>query len=148
VAPVGANRFRIALDRTWKTGAATYLIARHEGSSIARRTVQPAMVKLLENTAGTAQHLTFEALHDLRAGPAAVPLVARSDSGLPVAFFVRSGPAVVIGDHLEFTAIPPRARYPVAVTVVAWQWGRPTNPAVQAAPLVEQTFHLLAPAAP
>lgn len=147
-APIGGNRFSIALDRTWKTGAASYLIARHEGDNATRRTVQPAMVKLLENTVGIPQHISFAPIRDLPAGTATAALVAHSDSSLPVFFFVRSGPAVVMGDHLEFTTIPPRARYPVAVTVVAWQWGRPANPAVQAAPLVEQTFHLLDPAVP
>jgi hypothetical protein len=144
-APLGGGRFRLALDRTWKTGAASYLIARHEGDAQTRRTVQPARVTLKENLAGAPQAITFAPLPDVPAGTTAVPLRAHSDAGLPVQFFVRAGPAVVVGDQLVFTAIPPSARYPVAVTVVAWQWGRPAAPAVRTAPLVEQTFFLTSP---
>jgi len=147
VAPVAPGRFRIALDRTWKTGAACYLVARHDGDSATRRTVQPAHVTLVENQQGAAQTITFERIPDTPAGTATLPLVARASSGLPVQFYVESGPAVVRGNVLEFTPVPPSARYPVEVTVVAWQWGRPQEPQVKMAPLVRRTFRLLAPVA-
>ena len=58
-------------------------------------------------------------------------------------FYVREGPAVVDGDILRLTPIPPRAKYPVAVTVVAWQFGRAAEPAVQSAEPVARTIHLV-----
>jgi hypothetical protein len=41
---------------------------------------------------------------------------------------------------LRFTAIPPRSRFPVKVTVVAWQWGRSIEPKLKSADPVERTF--------
>lgn len=42
-----------------------------------------------------------------------------------------------------FTKVPPRSRYPVAVTVAAWQWGRSMPPAVRTAETVKQTFMIV-----
>ncbi|MBC8011048.1 MAG: hypothetical protein H7067_13240, partial [Burkholderiales bacterium] len=139
------GRFRVSLDRAWKNGGAAYLIARHEGDAAHRRTVQPAHLTLRENTAGTAQRITFPPLPDVPAGTASIPLAATADSGLPVSYFVASGPALVRDNQLVFTTLPPRTRFPVEVTVAAWQWGRATEPAVRTAPLVRQTFRLTAP---
>ena len=55
-------------------------------------------------------------------------------------YYVREGPAEVDGDTLRMTAIPPRAKFPVRVTVVAWQFGRATEPMLKAAASVERTF--------
>ena len=76
---------------------------------------------------------------------AAVPLKAVSDSGLPVSYYVRNGPAEVKGDRLVFTPIPPRAKFPVKVTVVAYQWGRSIEPLAQTATPVEQTLMIQSP---
>ena len=66
-------------------------------------------------------------------------------TGAPVRFFVVVGPAVVQGDKLVLTKIPPRTKFPVSVTVAAWQWGRGTEPKVRTAEIVKQTFKILAP---
>jgi hypothetical protein len=60
-----------------------------------------------------------------------------------VKFFAVSGPAIVKDSRLEFTSIPPRSRFPVEVTVAAWQWGRHQDPKVKTADIVRQTFHLV-----
>lgn len=145
VQPLGGGRFRIALDRTWRTGAACYLVSRNGGSEDVRLSIQPAMVRLLENREGLPQSITFERIPDVRAGTTRVPLRATSDSGMSVSFYVESGPAIVKDDALMLTTVPPRARYPVEVTVAAWQWGRHAEPKVQGAPIVKQTFMILAP---
>jgi hypothetical protein len=147
VAPVAPGKFRIALDRTWKTGAACYLIARHEGDAHTRRTVQPAHVTLVENRDGAPHTITFAPLPDVPAGTASRPLNAESSAGLPVEFFVVSGPAIVRDGRLVFTPVPPRAKWPVEVTVAAWQWGRATAPRVRTAEIVRRTFRLTAPTA-
>jgi hypothetical protein len=49
----------------------------------------------------------------------------------------------LVGDFI--TPVPPRTKFPLKITVVAWQFGRGTEPKLQAAEPVERTFHLLAP---
>ena len=44
---------------------------------------------------------------------------------------------------LRLTPIPPGARFPVKVTVVAWQWGHAAAPKLDTAEPVERTFSLL-----
>jgi len=61
---------------------------------------------------------------------------------MPVKFFVKAGPVEIRKDKLVFTPIPPRSKLPLAVTVVAWQWGCASEPAVQSAQNVERTFQL------
>jgi hypothetical protein len=55
---------------------------------------------------------------------------------------VVAGPAVVVGTELVFTEVPVKSAYPIKVTVVAYQWGRVSEPAYQSAEPVEQTFLL------
>jgi hypothetical protein len=43
---------------------------------------------------------------------------------------------------LTFTPIPPRAKFPVKVTVVAWQFGRGIEPKLKTAEPVERSFLL------
>jgi hypothetical protein len=143
--PGQPGRFRVHLDRAWKNGGASYIVARHEGDATTRRSVQPAHLKLIENREGAPQTIAFPTLPDVPAATASLPLGATSDAGLPVSYFVVSGPAVVRGNRLIFTPLPPRAKFPVEVTVAAWQWGRPSEPKIQTAPVVRQTFRITAP---
>ena len=100
------------------------------------------MVKLMENKDGAPQVITFDNIPDVPAGKKSVPLFAKSDSGLPVEFTVISGPAIIEGNNLVFTPIPPRTKYPVEVTVAAWQWGRSSEPKIKTADMVRQTMHI------
>jgi hypothetical protein len=143
--PLGGGRFRIALDRTWKTGAASYMALRQDASPGVRFGVQPVAVRLLENNEGTAQTIRFDPIQDLQAGSKSLDLKAESDAGLPVGFFVVAGPAIVTGKRLELTAIPPRARFPIEVTIAAWQWGRNAEPKIKTAPMIRRTFRVVAP---
>jgi hypothetical protein len=43
---------------------------------------------------------------------------------------------------LKFTSLPPRTKFPVQVTVVAWQYGRAVEPKLQSAAPVERTFFI------
>ncbi len=47
------------------------------------------------------------------------------------------------GNQVVFTPIPPRSRFPVKVTVVAWQYGVAGK--VQTAEPVERSFYILKP---
>lgn len=144
-APVGGGRFRIALDRTWKTGAASYMAVSQYTAPGIRQGVQPVAVRLIENQEGTAQTIAFDPIPDVVAGTKTVPLTARSDQGLPVGFFVVVGPAVVGNGSLELSDLPPRTRFPVEVTVAAWQWGRPSAPKIRTAPVFRRTFKIVRP---
>jgi hypothetical protein len=59
---------------------------------------------------------------------------------VPVYYYVREGPAEVDGDVLKFTKIPLRAKFPVKVTVVAWQYGRSIEPKLKTVEPVTREF--------
>jgi hypothetical protein len=91
-------------------------------------------------TEGRAQTIDFPPIADQASGTDSLRLKAASDAGLPVGFFVREGPAEIVGDALKFTPVPPRAKYPIKVTVVAWQYGVPGK--VRSAEPVTREFYL------
>ena len=93
-------------------------------------------------TDGAAQTIIFPAIADQKLGIATVKLAASSDAGAPVGYYVREGPALVRDGVLHLTPLPPRAKLPVKITVVAWQLGRGTEPKLQAATPVERSFLL------
>jgi hypothetical protein len=106
-----------------------------------RRAVQPGKMQIPARlTEGKAQVITFPEIPDQKAGIRTVPLQATSDCGLPVDYYVVAGPAVLDGRQLALTDIPVKSRYPVKVTVVAYQWGRIIEPLIQSAEPVERTF--------
>ena len=104
---------------------------------------QPGGVFVTRNTEGVGNAITFPAIADVTDTRKPITLNATSSSGLPVAYYVDSGPAEIVGDTLKFTPIPPRSKFPVAVRIVAWQWGRSTAPQVKSADPVVMTFHVL-----
>ena len=144
VSPLGANRFRIAPGRA---GGTVYLALRKEGTDTIRRVVQPIHIELhpMRNNEGKAQTITFDAIPDVKAGTVSIPLQAKSDAGLTVLYYVDAGPAIVVDNKLVFTKIPPRSRFPIDVTIVAWQWGQSADPKVKTANHVKQTFTISAP---
>ena len=78
----------------------------------------------------------------IKRGTKYVSLSAVSSCGLPVDFYVESGPAYVDGNRLILTAIPPKTTYPVKVTVIAWQYGKNSDPKIKTAEPVKQTFYI------
>ena len=139
----GPDTFRIRFDHFGinRRTCNMQVMAYHEGDDRYAYAEQPCQLTFPEkNTAGTPQRITFPKIEDVAPGTTDVPLKATSDSGLPVEYYVREGPAEVHGDHLTLTPVPPRAKLPVKLTVVAYQWGRGIDPPVQSAPPVEQTI--------
>jgi hypothetical protein len=120
-----------------------WIWAQHPGDGYYKSAVQQAMVRLRSNTGGQEQHLNFPAILNQKAGIKTLKLSATSDAGLPVSYYVVSGPAEVGGDTLKFTPIPSRAKFPVKVMVVAWQWGRSVEPKVQTATPMMQEFWMV-----
>ena len=89
---------------------------------------------------GKEQTITFPPIGNLKVGSAPVELKAISDSGLPVEYYVASGPATVENGRLKISEIPHRAVFPLSVKVVAYQFGSGVAPQFQTAAPVEQTL--------
>lgn len=70
-------------------------------------------------------------------------LHATSSSGLPVNYYVSRGPAVIEDGKLRLAEIPVRAKFPIEVEVVAWQFGSGMEPKVRTAESVKRVFHIL-----
>lgn len=142
----GADTFRVAA----RSGGLTrqgmpwepWIMAVQPGDAQYRSTDKPAHILIdVLNKQGTPQSIAFTPLSSVSAGTELVPLHATASSGLPVDFFVESGPAIVEGDHLRLLSIPPRTRFPVKVIIGAFQWGRVGNQPVQSTgPVVEEFY--------
>jgi hypothetical protein len=146
---LSADTFALDLNRESflgdRRGNEALLVAIWPGNDDYKRMVQQSkMVVPARNAEGTAQKITFPEIADVTTGTTEVKLGATSDANMPVHYFVLSGPAEMDGDTLKLLPVPPRAKYPVKVTVDAWQWGRSANPQVQSAEPVERTFSIVA----
>src|SRR5205085_5058553 len=93
------------------------------------------------NKEGRKQQIIFPQIADQKEGVKTVQLQATSDANVPVHLYVKEGPAEVNGQELIFTKIPPKAKFPVKVTVVAWQYGTSLEPKLQSAEPVERSFY-------
>ena len=148
VAKVDAGTWRIALNRiastTDRRSADIWLLAETPGDGGFKSAVQQAVLHVPANNAGADQRIAFDEIPDQKAGVKSLELHATSSAGTgaKVCFYVREGPAEVDDDTLRFAPIPPRAKFPVKVTVVAWQLGRATEPMLKAAAPAERTFLL------
>jgi hypothetical protein len=96
----------------------------------------------LPNKEGLDQQINSPAIPNQKAGISSLKLNASSTSGMPVYYYVQEGPAEISGNTLRFTDIPPRSKFPVKVTVVAWQYGRSIEPKVKSAEPVFQIFYI------
>ena len=124
-----------------------WLAATFPGDGTYKRMVQQAELQFpLTNHDGDSQTITFPDIPDQPAGAGSIKLAATATSNAPVSYYIREGPAEVAQDGtLKLLPIPPRAKYPVKVTVVATQWGRSIEPKLQTADPVEKTFSITAP---
>ena len=133
--------YRMGLYNRKRTGSIT-LLAASSGDRHYKSTVQELSFNIpYRNTEGKRQHILFPGLPDVEFGIDTLSLGATSDCGLPVSYYVKEGPAEVVGNKLVFTSIPPRSRFPLKVTVVAWQYGLAGR--VQTAEPVERSFYMV-----
>jgi hypothetical protein len=148
---IAPDIFQIAFNRTSSTthkrDHEIWLLARHPGDAEYRGAVQQGRLRLPRHTEGKPQRISFPAIADQQPGAASIELKALSDAGVPVSYYVREGPAYLEGNTLRFTPVPPRARFPVRVTVVAWQFGRGSGTRLKAAESIERSFFLTGPGA-
>ena len=139
--PIGNNKFRVSLDRMYPN-MTSYLGVRQNGDDTIRTVFQPGGLTIPKNNAGIIQNISFEKIRDVTVGTKSVQLVATSDAGLEVNYYVVAGPAIVENDKLIFTKIPPKSKFPITVTVAAWQWGRAAEPQIKMAEISKQNFSI------
>lgn len=133
--------YRMGFDNRKRTGSIT-LVAASDGDARYKSTVQEVSIQVpYPLTEGRRQSILFPSLDDVPEGIPSVALTAQSDCGLPVSYYVKEGPAEIVDGRLVFTPVPPRSRFPLKVTVVAWQYGLPGR--VQTAEPVERSFFLV-----
>lgn len=149
LAPAGPRAFRVRHDALSPAGGrsrATFM-AFSEGDDVYRYTelvgMMPRGFRGLDK--GTEQTITFPAVADLKTGAGPVTLKATSDAGLPIDYYVAYGPAETEGNKLVIRELPARARFPVEVEVVAWQFGRGIEPRVKTAVPVARRFRITGP---
>ncbi len=148
VEKVAADTFALKLDRTFSTldsrNPDIWLLASQPGDKEYKSAYNEAVIHVPRISGGKPQTITFPSIPDQPAGTATVPLAAKSDDpGATVHYYVRDGPAEIDGDgQLRLLPLPPRTRYPVQVTVVAWQWGHAAEPKLDTAELAERSFYI------
>lgn len=128
VEKVSDDTWRVAFNRASFLGDVrgneAWFAAVWPGGDGFKRAIQQSMLPLPRQLDGArAQTIDFSPIADQKEGTKTVQLKAASNAGLKVGFYVREGPAEMNGDVLRFTRVPPRAKFPVKVTVVAWQYG-------------------------
>ena len=132
--------YRMGMYNTRRTGDIC-LLASNDGDKSYKSTVQEFSFRIpYRNTEGKRQHILFPGIDDVKEGTESIPLHATSDCGLPVYYYVKEGPAEIADDKLIFTSIPPRSKFPLKVTVVAWQYGHARK--IQTAEPVERSFFI------
>lgn len=132
--------YRMGLNNAKRTNDA-WLFASAGGNGVYKTAVQQFNYKIpYPLTDGKRQEISFPAINDVRKGAVSVKLNARSDSGLPVLYYIKEGPACLKGNEIVFTKIPPRAKFPLKITVVAWQYG--VKEKIQSAQPVERSFNI------
>ena len=142
VVAAGPNTFRMRFDglSPVEEGGRVTFLAYSAGDEEFRYTEQVGMMprgfKGLGN--GKDQTLTFPELPKLRSASATLDLKATSSAGLPVQYYVAYGPAVIADGKLKIAEVPARAKFPVPIKVVAWQFGSGVEPQVKSAAPVEQ----------
>jgi hypothetical protein len=123
----GPQTFVLNLQRGLEVNPKSYtltFVATHPGDQEYKAAVQQAqMILPAKNTEGEEQTIFFPTIPNQKAGGKKLQLKATSSANVPVSYYVLEGPAEVEEDQLAVTKIPPKAKFPVKVTVVAWQYG-------------------------
>jgi hypothetical protein len=141
VAQTGPFTFAIALSR--EAGVDGWIEEEADQTSEYRKAVQPGKITLKGISTGPQQHIHFDQIPPYKAGRTPIVLHASSDAGLPVRFYVVSGPARIESDRLIVTEFPRGGAPRIPIILTAYQLGRPaggTQSAVQQADPVTQQF--------
>jgi len=147
VVKTGVDTFAVSFYRMGfnnnKRSNDIWLMAHHSGDKYYKgASLQCGFRIPLPNKEGLDQQITFPKISNQKAGISSLKLNATSTSGMPVYYYIQEGPAEISGNTIQFTGIPPRSKFPLKVTVVAWQYGRSIEPKVKSAEPVFQTFYI------
>lgn len=117
--------YRMGMDNPRRTGD-IWLLASSEGDADYKSTVQQFNIRIpYRITNGEEQTILFNSIPDVNVGTRSIQLKAWASSGLPVYFYIKEGPAWIKNDNeVVFTQLPPKTKFPVKITVVAWQYGK------------------------
>jgi len=144
---VNDSTCRLSLEKGISSKATNYALwfaATHLGDMHYKPAIQQAqMLVPSTNNKGILQYIGFDSISNQHASLKRMKLHAVSSAGLPVNFYVKEGPAVIKDSTLLINKVPVRSRYPVKITVVAWQYGRSIEPLIQTAKPVERSFYLI-----
>lgn len=141
IVQTGPSTFAFALSR--ESGADGWIEERANQTAEYRKAVQPGKITLKGVSVGAPQQIHFEKIESHATNRPLILLHASSDAGLPVRFYVVSGPARVDGDHLTLTEFPRSGAQQIQVIVTAYQLGRAASgsqTAIQQADPVTQQF--------
>lgn len=132
--------YRMGFNNPKRSGD-IWFIAKNKGDKFYKSMVQQADMHIdIFNKGGALQKIDFPKIPDQHIPLKPLTLKATASSGMQVYYFVKEGPAIIKDGKLFFTKVPPRANFPVKVTVVAWQYGLKNK--IQSAKPVEQSFFI------
>lgn len=135
--------YRMGLNNSKRTGDICLMIS-NDGDKNFKSAVQQSLIKIpYPLKEGKEQFITFDSIPDIKAGTKSVDLHAKSTSGLQVYFYVKNGPAEVKGNKLVLTKIPVKSKYPVKVTVFAWQYGKASAEKYKTAQTIKREFFIV-----
>ncbi|HEY4786987.1 MAG TPA: hypothetical protein VIH57_13105 [Bacteroidales bacterium] len=136
--------YRMGLNNQKRTND-LWLVAASNGGENFKSTVQQINIRIpYPNKEGAEQHISFTPLKNVKEGASSVILKAKTDSGMPVYYYIQEGPAEIVnGNQMVFNKIPPRSKYPMKITVIAWQYGRSNEPKIKTAEPVSQSFYVI-----
>jgi hypothetical protein len=118
-----------------------WLLAHNKGDDAFKSIIQQINMHFpLMNKDGEVQKINFPFISNQKLDVKSIQLKGTSTMGLPVTYYVKEGPAYISGNKLFFTQIPAKAKYPVKITVVAWQYGVAGK--IQSATPCEQSFFI------
>ena len=144
IAAVGGHRIRMEYDALAPAGqgARATFMAYSPGDRTYRYSERVGMMPrgFAGLKKGKPQKITFPPIRNMKANSPPIKLNAASDSGLPVEYYVACGPALIDAGKLAISQLPVRAKFPISVKVVAWQFGRGVEPFVRTAEPVTQTI--------
>lgn len=143
VKKVNDTTFQISFDKLGfnnsKRSNDIWLLAHNDGDAVYKSTVQQLHLRFpIVNKEGKPQIIDFAPINDLKVGTRKMKLNATSSAGTKVRFYVKEGPAYIEDNMLHFTKISIKTKFPVKVTVVAWQYGIAGE--LQSAKPVERSF--------
>lgn len=132
--------YRMGFENQKRTGEIT-LVAHSKSNDRYKSAVQEISIKVpYPLQEGKRQYILFGGLPDVTRSSKPIVLDAISDCNLPVHYYVKEGPVEINKNILTINKIPPRAKFPIKVTVVAWQYG--LKGTIQTAESVERSFYI------